>query len=149
MKHLSLFLLLTLVTINLVAQELPLSDKDEQAIRAVMAMQEDAWNVSDIDAFMESYWKSELLVFSGASGPTFGWQATKDGYLKRYPNSDAMGMLNFTLNRMQRMDKKSVLVLGEYHLTRTIGDANGYFTLWFRKHKGQWLIISDHTSAAQ
>jgi len=31
---------------------------------------------------MEGYLKSDKLVFSGASGPIYGWEATKERYKK-------------------------------------------------------------------
>ena len=54
---------------------------DTLAIRQVLQRQEDAWNRGDIPAFMEGYWKSDSLVFTGASGPTRGWQATLENLL--------------------------------------------------------------------
>jgi ketosteroid isomerase-like protein len=38
-------------------------------------------------------------------------------------------------------------VIGRWHLTRPqIGDAGGHYTLLWRKIKGQWVIVSDHSS---
>ena len=34
----------------------------------------------------------------------------------------------------------------KFYLKREIGDASGFFTLVFKKVKGKWYIISDHTS---
>jgi len=33
--------------------------------------------------------------------------------------------------------------MGEYHLTRNVGDANGVFMIIFKKINGEWKIIAD------
>ena len=40
-------------------------------------------------------------------------------------------------------------LIGEYYLTRSTENSNGYFTLFWKKIDNKWLIISDHTSAAK
>jgi len=37
-------------------------------------------------------------------------------------------------------------VVGKWHLSRTIGDLDGIFTLLFKKIKDTWVIVSDHSS---
>ncbi len=122
--------------------------KDEKAVRAVLQLQTTAWNQGNIDAFMQSYWKSDSLLFVGKSGPTYGWQNTLEGYKKRYPDTTAMGKLQFTLLQVKPLGTEFYFVLGKFHLQRTIGDLSGIFTLLFKKVNGQWVIISDHTSAS-
>ena|SRR5689334_247238 len=120
--------------------------KDELAIRAVMDEQVKSWNSGNIDTFMQTYWKSDSLLFVGSKGPTYGWQNTLDGYKKRYPDTATMGKLDFEILEIKPLSSEYSFVLGKWHLTRTIGDAGGYFTLLFRKIKGKWLIVVDHTS---
>jgi ketosteroid isomerase-like protein len=120
--------------------------KDEQAIREVMNKQVNAWNSGDIDAFMTTYWKNDSLLFVGSKGPIYGWQTTLDSYKKSYPDTVAMGKLNFEILRIQFLSYNYSFVLGEWHLTRSLGATGGYFTLLFRKIKKQWVIVADHTS---
>lgn len=120
--------------------------KDEQAIREVMSKQVNAWNSGDIDAFMTTYWKNDSLLFVGSKGPIYGWQTTLDSYKKSYPDTVAMGKLNFEILRIQFLSYNYSFVLGKWHLTRSLGDTGGYFTLLFRKIKKQWVIVADHTS---
>jgi ketosteroid isomerase-like protein len=120
--------------------------KDEQAIRSVMNTQTSAWNNGNIDAFMETYWKNDSLVFIGKAGPAYGWQKTLDNYKKRYPDTAAMGKLHFDLLQLRPLPGNYYFVIGNWHLQRTIGDIGGIFTLLFRKVKGKWVIIADHTS---
>lgn len=119
---------------------------DDAAIRGVMNKQIKAWNNGDIDAFMQTYWQSDSLLFVGSKGPTYGWQTTLENYKKRYPDTVAMGKLDFNILEIKLLDKNYAFVLGKWHLTRTIGDVGGYFTLLFRKINGEWFIIVDHTS---
>jgi len=122
------------------------AQNDEQAIRKLMDVQTNTWNAGNIDAFMETYWKSDSLLFVGASGPAYGWQTTLNNYHKRYPDTVAMGKLHFDLLQLNPMPGNYYFVLGKWHLQRTIGDIGGFFTLMFRKINGKWLIIADHTS---
>jgi len=122
-----------------------LSEADREAILKVFQMTEDAWNEGDIDTFMEGYWKSDKLVFVGASGPVYGYQATLDRYKINYPNKEAMGKLSFEILDVRKIDKNSVIFIGKFHLSRTIGDLQGHYTLIWKKIDGQWLIISDHS----
>ena len=119
---------------------------DETAIRAVMDAQLKAWNNGDIDAFMQTYLKSDSLLFVGSKGPTYGWQNTLDNYKKHYPDTAAMGKLDFTILEVRKLSAEYSFVLGKWHLTRSIGDIGGAFTLLFRKINGKWLIVADHSS---
>jgi len=119
---------------------------DEKAIRNSMNEQLDAWNAGDINRFMETYWRSDSLMFVGKSGVTYGWQATKDNYLKGYPDTAAMGKLDFNIMEVKRLSVLYFFVVGKWHLKRTAGDMGGHFTLLFKKVKGKWVIVVDHTS---
>lgn len=117
-------------------------------ILAVLQRQEQFWNAGDINNFMEDYWKSEELKFIGKAGVVKGWQATKDRYFKSYPDRATMGILNFGIQEIDFMSKKSAWVLGKWRLKRPEkGDIGGYFTLIFKKIDGKWLVVSDHTSS--
>ena len=140
-KYFTLLLLTGSFIITLHAQS-----KDELAIRAVMDEQIKTWNSGNIDAFMQTYWKSDSLLFVGSKGPTYGWQTTLEGYKKRYPDTITMGKLDFEILQIKPLSAEYSFVLGKWHLKRTIGDAGGYFTLLFRKINGNWLIVADHTS---
>jgi ketosteroid isomerase-like protein len=119
---------------------------DRRAILKVLDHQRIAWNNGDIDGFMQGYWHSDSLLFVGSSVPTHGWQATLDGYKKRYPGKAAMGTLTFTVLKVELLDKTNAFMLGAWRLQREKDAPGGYFTLWFRKVNGEWKIVVDHTS---
>jgi ketosteroid isomerase-like protein len=147
MKIYRLFKCMSLTAICFVfAIASPAQSSDTTAIRAAMNTQVKAWNKGDIDAFMQTYWKSDSLLFVGSKGPNYGWQTTLDNYKKRYPDTMAMGKLDFTILEIKLLSSEYGFVLGKWHLARTIGDIGGHFTLLFRKINGQWLIVADHTS---
>ncbi len=142
MKNIVAFFVLLIITTAASAQK----NKDSLLIVQAMDAQIEAWNSGDIDAYMETYWKSDSLLFIGKSGPTYGWEQTKKNYKKGYPDTAAMGKLRFELIQMKRLSVMYYSVVGKWFLKRSIGDIGGAFTLIFRKIKGKWVIIQDHSS---
>ena len=137
------------ISINpVVFSQLKLETKDSLAIIDILNKQEKDWNRGDIDEFMKGYLKSEKLVFSGSSGPIYGWKATLDRYKKTYSDKEKMGKLKFEILNVIALSPKVVQLQGKFNLTRSIGDAFGYFTLNWIKVKNRWYIISDHTSGS-
>ena len=120
--------------------------KDEIQIRKILNTQTQSWNRGDVKAFMKGYWENDSLMFIGKSGVTYGYKNTLENYKKNYPDTAAMGKLTFTLIQVKRLSPEYYHVTGKWHLKRTIGDIGGHYTLLFRKIKGQWVIISDHSS---
>ncbi len=118
----------------------------ESAILAAMEKQEQAWNAGDIHTFMETYWHHDSLLFVGNNGPVYGWQPTLERYLTSYPDTAAMGKLHFDILQIKPLADNHYFVLGKWHLTRSIGDLSGHFTLIFEQIDGEWLIIADHSS---
>lgn len=117
--------------------------EDKAAILEVMELQEKAWSNNDLEGFMKGYWKSDSLKFFGSSGLTKGWQQTLDNYKKGYPSKEHSGTLNFTIQDISKIDDGSYWVMGDYHLKRSVGDANGVFLIIFKKIDGKWKIIAD------
>ena len=119
---------------------------DESEVRALLELQTKEWNAGNIPAFMNTYWKSDSLMFIGKTGITYGWQKTLDNYKKNYPNTAAMGKLQFELLEVNRLSTAYFFVVGKWQLTRSIGDIGGIFTLLLRKVANRWLIVADHSS---
>ena len=137
------------ISINpVVFSQQKLETKDSLAIIDILNKQEKDWNRGDIDEFMKGYLKSEKLIFSGSSGPIYGWKATLDRYKKTYSNKEKMGKLKFEILNVIALSPKVIQLQGKFNLTRSIGDAFGYFTLNWIKVKNRWYIISDHTSGS-
>ena len=120
--------------------------KDEALIRSAMNEQLNAWNAGDLERYMDTYWHDDSLMFIGKSGVTYGWDNTLKNYKKSYPDTVAMGKLDFEIISIKRLSVLYYSVVGKWHLKRTAGDYAGAFTLLFKKIKGRWVIISDHSS---
>ena len=120
--------------------------KTTKKILSILKVQDDSWNRGDIDGFMQTYWQNDSLMFIGKSGVTYGWQNTLNNYKKGYPDTAAMGKLDFTLINIKKLSRKYYHVIGKWHLTRTVGNLQGHFTLLLMKVKGKWFIIADHSS---
>ena len=120
--------------------------KNELAIRGVLLVQTAAWNRGDVEDFMKGYWENDSLTFIGKSGITYGWVNALKNYKKGYPDTVAMGKLDFNIITVKRLSSKYYQVVGKWHLQRSIGDLNGHYTLLFKKIKRHWLIIADHSS---
>jgi uncharacterized protein (TIGR02246 family) len=121
-------------------------NKDEQAIRAILARQTEQWNKGNIDGFMQGYWENDSLLFIGKRGPSYGYRAALENYKKSYPDTTAMGKLKFNILTVKPLSPDTCFVLGKWMLKRTIGDLEGHYTLLLKKIKGKWLIIADHSS---
>lgn len=140
MRFILYFILLTVPSIAAWAQT------PDREIRQLMAVQTSTWNQGNIEGFMQTYWQSDSLVFVGSHGPTYGWKATLERYKKSYPDTAAMGKLDFNILEIRPLAKDLCFVVGKWHLQRSAGDLQGAYTLLIKKIRGQWKIIADHSS---
>ena len=120
---------------------------DRAAITKVLNDQQGAWNRGDVDTFLEGYWRSPELSFSGSNGTTKGWDEVLARYKRTYPDRAAMGHLDFSQLEFRFLGPDAALVLGHWHLTREKGDVGGVFSLVWQRLPEGWRIIHDHTSA--
>ena len=143
MKKILLFFAL-FVTMNLASQtEAQAEAEDRKAILTALKMQQDAWNKGDMEGFMQGYVKSDSLKFYGSSGLTQGWQNTLDNYKKGYPTKAQTGNLSFTIDALTKIEEGAYYMMGQFHLVREAGNANGVFLIIFRKIEGEWKVIAD------
>ena len=120
--------------------------QDKAAVIAVLRAQEKAWSNHDIEEYMQGYWKSDSLKFYGSNGKiAYGWNTTLSNYKRNYPTADHTGILKFKVNDITKIENKSYYVMGEYHLERKIGNANGVFLIIFKKIDGEWKVVADLT----
>ncbi|MFQ5568971.1 MAG: YybH family protein [Rhodothermales bacterium] len=119
----------------------------EDAVRAVLQQQVEAWNRGDIPAFMDGYVKTDSLRFASGGAVQRGWQATLDRYHRSYPDRAAMGTLAFELHEVRILSPRWAIVFGAYRLERADDRPSGLFTLLFEKRPEGWRIVHDHTSS--
>lgn len=140
-SYLCMLLLILSFSLKTMAQSEP-----ETAVRKILASQSAAWNKGDLNGFMKGYWENDSLMFIGKTGVTYGWGNTLKNYRKSYPDVSAMGQLTFTILSVKSLSEQYQQVVGKWSLERKAGDLEGHFTLLFRKIKGSWVIIADHSS---
>ncbi|WP_346316990.1 DUF4440 domain-containing protein [Chitinophaga sp. YIM B06452] len=141
----SLVIIIALIAVSAV-NPLRAQDPEVTRIKALMDTQVKAWNAGNLEGFMDTYWKSDSLLFIGKKGLTYGWQATLDNYRKSYPGKEGMGTLSFQLLEFKKLAGDTYFVIGKWNLARTIGDLSGHFSILLRKISGEWKIVADHSS---
>lgn len=142
--HILIFILaISFPTMKTYAQ----ADAQIEKVKSILHRQASDWNKGDIDAFMNGYWESEKLQFIGSKGVTYGWKQTLANYKKGYPDRATMGQLTFDIIEVERLSRKVIMMTGKFMLARNeMEDASGHFILVWKKIKGEWVIIADHTS---
>ena len=124
-------------------------ESDRAAITKILATQQGNWNQGNVDAFLEGYWRSPDLTFSGSGGIARGWDSVLARYKKNYPDRAAMGQLDFSGLEFHFLGNDAALVLGHWHLARAHGDIGGVFSLVWQRFPEGWRIIHDHTSTLE
>lgn len=129
--------------------------RDEREIRAVLALQERAWNDFDLDRFMRGYWKNDSTIFASGGEASRGWNQMLGRYKKGYDTAEKAGQLKFDIQQIDFMGETWAKVLGEWKLfprsaknNATPPMARGLYTLIFRRVPEGWKIVHDHTSEA-
>lgn len=116
-------------------------------VAEIMIRQQEAWNEADLVGFMEGYLPSDSLMFIGKSGVTYGHEATLKRYMAGYPDADAMGKLRFQNLQWISLGDEAGWLMGKWALKKEAQeDAEGMYTLLWRKIEGAWLIVADHSS---
>jgi ketosteroid isomerase-like protein len=118
---------------------------DIAAIKKVLKVQEEAWSNNDLEGFMQGYLQSDSLPYFGSDGVTYGWHNMLDRYKRKYSTKADTGKLVFSIANISRVSDDAYWVMGEYHLTREVGDANGTFMIVFKRIHGEWKIVGDHS----
>ncbi len=121
---------------------------DDQALRAALETQRDAWNRGDLDGFMAEYDRSPDIVFTSGGKIRRGWQEAFDKYRARYGTDKAtMGHLAYDVVAVQPLDPEVAMVLGRWRLTDTPNAGGGVFSRALVRTPRGWRIVHDHTSS--
>jgi len=121
-------------------------NRDEQDILRILDNQNKAWNRGDLEGFMKGYWENDSLMYIGKNGVTYGYAQTLASYKRNYGDTARMGKLTFRIVHVIPLSKEYYQVVGQWNLVRSAGNVGGYYTLIFRKIRGEWVIVSDHSS---
>jgi ketosteroid isomerase-like protein len=124
-------------------------ESDRAAIKKILEAQQNNWNLGNVNDFLEGYWRSPDLTFSGSGGIARGWDGVLARYKKNYPDRASMGQLDFSGLEFRFLGNDAALVLGHWHLARERGDIGGVFSLVWQRFPEGWRIIHDHTSTVE
>jgi uncharacterized protein (TIGR02246 family) len=120
----------------------------EAAIQHLLDQQTADWNRGDVEAFMKGYEDSPTTTYVGQT-VQYGYATILERYKKLFTTPDAMGKLAFSHLAIRILDAKYAVATGNFHLERTTtggGNADGIFSLLFKRDSSGWKIILDHTS---
>lgn len=125
------------------------SEEIKQMLRSSAA----SWNRGDLAGFLDDYWNSDELTFSGSGGVTRGWEQVRSRYEQSYWAPGAVrDSLSFEDLEVFPLGSDHALALGRYVLHDLARDGGisgtGYFSLVLRRTEEGWRIIHDHTSAS-
>ncbi len=124
-----------------------LDDIAEEKILENFKQQEDCWNQKDIDCYMQAYATDEEVQTNSRSGVTYGYDDILNNYKKYFP-ADSMGELHFDELAMRRLSDQLYFVTGRFNLKAPNQEElrQGWFSVVMKKIKGQWFMITDHSS---
>ncbi|HEX4170718.1 MAG TPA: nuclear transport factor 2 family protein [Bryobacteraceae bacterium] len=117
-------------------------------LKQVLAQQQAAWNRGDLEAFMQTYSKSDELTFFSGNTIIHGWRPTLERYRKKYQAEGAqMGILSFTEMQVTMLGPDGAMVTARWHLAMPDGKKReGLTTVICVRSAVSWKIIHDHSS---
>jgi beta-aspartyl-peptidase (threonine type) len=120
-------------------------------IGQMLASSSQSWNAGDLEGFLDDYWQSPDLTFSGATGVSRGWDEVRERYLASYwaPGAER-DSLRFEELEVTPLGPTYALALGKFVLFQPQNggkvSSSGHFSLVLRRTDEGWKIMHDHTS---
>lgn len=119
----------------------------EEIIRSVLLAQTAAWNDADLDAFMDTFWKSNDLRLIAGGKVVAGWTQAADLYRSRFGEAADFGRLSREGLEIEMVSDDVAIASGRYNLMRAAGAESGSLTLVVRRIDGLWRIVHAHSNA--
>ena len=122
---------------------------ERAAIETAMADSAAGWNAGDLDRFMRVYSDAPDTSFVTRDGLIRGKAAMATRYRARYAfdKPGARGVLTFATLDFRLLGPRHALFIARYMLKMPNGTMqSGPTSLVFRREKGGWWIIADHSS---
>jgi ketosteroid isomerase-like protein len=140
-----------MATLSCAPAEEPAARPDPAALHAAVDSllddSERAWNGGDLDRFLYWYKRDEQTSFMGSSGPRYGWETIRSGYVPRFGPGAARDSLRFENLETRPLGPGLGLATARYVLFQ--GDSitsTGIFTLVLEQTPEGWRIVHDHSS---
>lgn len=118
----------------------------KEAIRAVIATMQAAWNRGDFHGYMAGFADPDV-VFVSRGRIQKDWQATLDHYIDEYGGgAGSQGELAFSNIRIEMLAPDAAQLISDYRLVRAAGNQTGVNTRLMRKRDSTWVIALNHVS---
>jgi uncharacterized protein (TIGR02246 family) len=145
MKKLS-FVIVALFLLSSCTEQINRTEEGKAVVKVLMD-QQDAWNETNLEGYLDGYWDNEKVRFVTNSKILNGLDEIREMYQKGYDSPEKFGVLTFDIQVVDVLSADLAMVVGKYQLKRENEKRRvGRFTLLFRKINGEWKVIQDHTS---
>jgi len=125
------------------------AEAEKQAIRAVIARMEAAWNRGDFRGYMEGFANPDVVFVSRGQFQK-DWQGTLDHYVRDYGSSEeTRGKVHFFDIRIEMLAPDAAQLISRYQLERPNQPQDGINTRLMRKRDGKWVIALNHVSSKE
>jgi uncharacterized protein (TIGR02246 family) len=122
---------------------------EKQAIRAVIARMEAAWNRGDFRGYMEGFANPDVIFVSRGQFQK-DWQGTLDHYIRDYGSSEqTRGKLHFFDIEIEMLGPDAAQLISRYRLDRPEHPQDGINTRLMRRRGGKWVIALNHVSSRE
>ena len=119
---------------------------DEAAIRDVFEASCAAWNRSDLDGYLASYWDTDKTIWISGGSLTRGKQAIAAAYKSRFSGTQPMGELTLKELEIDVLTAEDAIAFGRWMLVFSDKETEGFFTVQLKKVESTWRIVHDHSS---
>jgi len=139
----------TLMASNISAATAASEGAEKEAILALVARMEAAWNRGDFRGYMEGFANPDVVFVSRGEFQK-DWQGTLDHYIRDYGTSDATrGILHFFDIRIEMLAPDAAQLVSRFRLDRPKDPLDGISTRLMRKRDGRWVIALNHVSSRE
>src|SRR6186713_1469291 len=134
----------TLMASNISAATAASDGAEKEAILALVARMEAAWNRGDFRGYMEGFANPDVVFVSRGEFQK-DWQGTLDHYIRDYGGAEERrGTLHFSDIRIEMLGPDAAQLISRYRLDRPENPQDGINTRLMRKRGGQWVIALNH-----
>jgi uncharacterized protein (TIGR02246 family) len=139
----------TLMASNISAATAASEGAEKEAMLALVARMEAAWNRGDFRGYMEGFANPDVVFVSRGEFQK-DWQGTLDHYIRDYGISDATrGVLHFSDIRIEMLAPDAAQLVSRFRLDRPKDPLDGISTRLMRKRDGRWVIALNHVSSRE
>lgn len=123
------------------------AEMTDQTIRDLTLKLQTDWNGGDMDAYLDTYWKSAEMSLMFGNKSVRGWQALAELFRSSWATEEAMGDFTASDIVISLLSSDTVIASGAFTHVFPDETIEGSFThVWKQFEDGQWRIAHEHTS---